>query len=285
LEKEYCIYRNDYFLKSDMNIEHIIPLSLGGCDDFTIPVNKQANSELGSKVDGKFINDFLIKLKQINMESVGHSKKKASLKIKNCSIDGSPVNVTFSKDAMKVFDPIKRKRINKSASINMNTRIDMYSRIKFVAKVALSTGYFLFGDKFVENADHESLRKIIFSENEYEFPKSVRVYDNLHPIEEKDEDKLKFTKFLFEAIGGSAVIFSFSEKSFIVHVSIGSEFVGMVNFLAEVDEFPVFDDSNRLGHVLLCRDGKLYRDSYWKTIYKMNKSLGIVEINDDDLEF
>lgn len=48
----HCIYSRKEYDKQDMNIEHIIPISLGECNQFTIYVSKQENSVLGSQIDG-----------------------------------------------------------------------------------------------------------------------------------------------------------------------------------------------------------------------------------------
>jgi hypothetical protein len=54
----YCIYTNREISEQDSNCEHIIPLSLGGSNEFVIPVSTKFNSELGSKVDGELSNCF-----------------------------------------------------------------------------------------------------------------------------------------------------------------------------------------------------------------------------------
>lgn len=60
----YCIYSGREIDDSKMNIEHIIPLSLGGCNDFTISVEKHliVYWEVRLMED---TNDFLIALQRI----------------------------------------------------------------------------------------------------------------------------------------------------------------------------------------------------------------------------
>lgn len=279
----YCIYSDKCFKKDEMNVEHIIPKSLGGSDDLTIPVNKNANSHLGSSVDGKFANDFLVKMKQIHSNYIGHSKKAPYLKLKNSKIDNSPVNVTFRKNSLEIYDPVNKKLLTGQNSISMKTQIDLDIRLKFVSKVALSTGYFLYGDTFIKHADHYSLRKVIFSDNLKDKNLDIRFYDNLHPIESKDSSDIEMIKFLFKYLNDSCVIVSYSSSSIIVHVAIGGAFVGMVNFKADIKHFPN-NDENRLGRVLLCKEGKLIDNSFWQTIYDMNKDLGLVDIDDSELD-
>ena len=279
----YCIYSDKYFKNNYMNIEHIIPKSLGGSDDFTILVNRDANSHLGSSVDGKFANDFLIKMKQINSNYLGHSNKPPYLKLKNSKINNSPVSVTFKKNDLEIYDPINKKLLVGENAIEISTRLDLDIRLKFISKVALSTGYFLYGDTFVKYADHNSLRRVIFSDNLKGESLDLRFYDNLHPIEKKDSLDINMIKFLFKYLKDSCVIVSYSPSSIIVHVSIGGDFIGMVNFKANIKYFPN-DDEYRLGKVLLCNDGKLIEKSFWKTIYDMNKDLGLVDIDDSELD-
>lgn len=71
----YCIYSGKEIIESEANVEHIIPLSLGGSDKFTIMVSKELNSYLGSKVAGKMTQDFLISMDRVKRDGKGHSKK------------------------------------------------------------------------------------------------------------------------------------------------------------------------------------------------------------------
>jgi hypothetical protein len=78
-------------------------------------------------------------------------------------------------------------------------------------------------------------------------------------------------KILAESLGGSCVIFVLSNVDIIRHVSIGGKYIGSVNFKTKSGMFPN-DKEFRLGKVLCCKDNKLFGDSFWDTIYKMNKS-------------
>lgn len=56
---------------------------------------------------------------------------------------------TFTNEGLKLFDPKQKKMIISSEgknAIQMRTSLDMDVRIKFVVKVALATGYYLFQD-------------------------------------------------------------------------------------------------------------------------------------------
>ena len=105
----YCIYSGKEIDDQDTNIEHIIPLSLGGSNDFTINVSEKLNSYLGSKIDGKLTQDFLVNMDRVHYAGKGHSKKEAKLNIRSELEDGSPVITTFTQKEMKVFDPVNGK--------------------------------------------------------------------------------------------------------------------------------------------------------------------------------
>ena len=107
----YCIYSGKEIDAQDTNIEHIIPLSLGGSNDFTINVSEKLNSYLGSKIDGKLTQDFLVNMDRVHYAGKGHSKKEAKLNIRSELEDGSPVITTFTQKEMKVFDPVNKQYI------------------------------------------------------------------------------------------------------------------------------------------------------------------------------
>lgn len=280
----YCIYSGKYVNKTNSSVEHIIPLSLGGSNDFTILVDRSMNSLAGSIVDGKITNDPLVKLNIIRNDFRGHSGKSPKLDLKKSRIGEKPVIMSFKKTGLELFDPIRKKPINHGGSINSQFMMDLTIRIKYVSKVALATGYFVYGDTFVQYADHNSLRKVVFSRDlENEELKGIRFYDNLHGVEEKDKGFHKLEEVHMKYLNGSAVTFVLSNVNIIAHVSIGGQYIGTVNFKAQSERFPN-DGKYRLGKVLVCKNGRLHQTSYWQSIYKMNKDLNIADIDDSALD-
>lgn len=188
----YCIYSGKEIKESEANVEHIIPLSLGGSNEFTIMVSEKSNSYLGSKVDGKMTQDFLISMDRVKRDGKGYSKKVPRVDVKSKLDNGNSAITSFTNDDMKVFDPIKKKYIDVSHKIEMRTKLDLDIRIKFTAKVALATGYYLFGDKFVKYSDYQSLRNIMMSDNLKEYRKKasrkIRFQDPLLTGKECKED-------------------------------------------------------------------------------------------------
>lgn len=281
----YCIYSGKEIDESEANVEHIIPLSLGGSNDFTIKVSKEYNSYLGSKVDGKITRDFLIGMDRVRHEDKGHSQKEPRIDVRSRLENGQPAITSFTKNKMKVFDPVTKKYIELPHKVRMETTLDLDIRMKFTAKVALATGYYLFGDKFTRYSDCNSLRNIMISDNLEETLRkkddigNVRFFDPLLTGKECETDTtFQIYKLFIESNKASSVVWSFSEKSFIVFVAIYGKFVGMLNFEAVTDKFPKTDDF-WLGHVLICQNGKLIRKSWREAIIEMCEKTGILDEN------
>ena len=279
----YCIYSGKEINESEANVEHIIPLSLGGSDEFIIMVSKELNSCLGSKVDGKMTQDFLISMDRVKRDGKGHSKKVPRVDVKSMLDNGNPAITSFTKDGMRLFDPIKKKYINMPHKVKVQTKLDLDIRMKFTAKVALATGYYLFGDKFVKYSDCQSLRSIMMSDNLKESIKkasnirNIRFYDPLLTGRECKADTFFQVYQLFvESNKVSSVVWTFSKRSFIVFIAIYGKFVGMINFEAETDKFPN-EDNFWLGHTLICQNGQLIRMSWRDAIIEMCEKTGLLD--------
>jgi predicted ribonuclease YlaK len=165
----YCIYTDKEILEDQTNLEHIIPLSLGGSNDFVIRVDKQVNSTLGAEIDGKLANDFPIQMLRMHKQAKGHSRKKVTAKFKKSKIISSkkPVQVDFTDKGLKIFDPIEKRHIEKTEYDKIELQSiytpDGYARIRFTAKTLLAAGYFVYGGVFRQQADHAGLREYMNS--------------------------------------------------------------------------------------------------------------------------
>lgn len=160
----YCIYSGKEITEEIASPEHIIPLSLGGCNTFMIQVQRDINNRLGSEVDGKMANDFFVALDRISSEAKGYSGKTPFCHVPS-KIEGRPVITTFEKGGIKLFDPREKTYLQGNYLVQMSFSLDITLRTRFTAKVALATGYFLFGNRFVQHADCNALRTIVLSKN------------------------------------------------------------------------------------------------------------------------
>lgn len=83
--------------------------------------------------------------------------------------------------------------------------------------------------------------------------KNVRLYDSFTKEKPKDKPWIDIYRMYCEYAGGSNVLWTYSSQSIIVYVAILGEFIGCINFEADVQAFPT-DEDYWPGHVLLCKD-------------------------------
>lgn len=271
-EKIYCPYTDTEIDASSSSAEHIIPLSLGGSNDFTIPVGKEYNSKIGSDIDGDLANDFLVLLRRRNFDARGHSKKKPKVIIKKSTMeDGNrPVQVEFSEtDGLLVYDPVQRRVLSRYETSGQNFksqfRISRFGRIKFAAKVALSGGYFAFGEWFRTNVNHEELRALMefnptSKKNDFS-GFGLKVYDEFTSANEKDSEQYALDKLFCEIVQGSCVYFIPGPKNLGIIVGILGQYVATLNIPANTIDFP-FTELNDLGHAIVIESGEAKRISY-----------------------
>jgi len=280
--KVYCIYSDIEIDVTQTSPEHIIPLSLGGCNDFCISVEKNINSKLGSAIDGKLANDFLIASIRKAKKYFGHSKTPFKVAWNKSSFkNGKPIIVTLSDDGVQIFDPVRRALLNdkeiEGVEFESQFKIDTHIRSLFVTKTALSAGYFVYGDTFKKYADHKSLRKYI----EYGIDRTkkeelrnlpLRIVDPFLKVEEKDNDLKGVFEMICKATNDSCVFFILCATSIIVSVGIGGTYIGSVTFNAQTEHFPN-DEKFRLGHVVAIQKKVLTRSSFYDVVAIINNNL------------
>jgi hypothetical protein len=161
----YCPYTDRDIPLSETSPEHIIPLALGGMNGFTIPVSRDFNSRVGSEIDGALANDFLVMSKRDKHGVKGHSKKHPQNVIPNAknAETGEPLHVTMGQvHGLRLWDPKLRKDVTgQGQKVSIGFQVDLDVTLRFVAKVALSAGYLVYGDRFRTHVKHEDLRKIM----------------------------------------------------------------------------------------------------------------------------
>lgn len=271
-KKIYCPYTNTEIYTNSSSIEHIIPLSLGGSNGFTIPVSKEYNCKAGSEIDGDMANDFLILLRRSDFDARGHSNKKPKVIAKKSIMgkDNRPVQLEFSDNKeLIVYDPIKKRILSKQETsgerFNSQFTISRFTRIKFAAKVALSGGYLTFGEWFRKNVSHNELRELMkinskSQENDFsEF--GIQVYDEFTQPNKIDSEQYELDKILCTTVRGSCIYFIPGPKNLGVIVGVLGQHVATLNIPANTDEFP-FTKLNDLGHAILIESNQTKRISY-----------------------
>ena len=176
----YCIYTDTEVTDTSGNYDHIIPLSLGGSNDFCVWSELNFNSKIGSKVDGALPNDALIMLARRDADARGHSGNEVLPAWKKTTFEGRPVQVSWGEE-VKVWDSRARACLDPNDFLNkpMESRwiYNPFARSKFTAKVALGGGYFLFGDSFLGATDCNELRRMLAADDLTKFRTTFVAHD------------------------------------------------------------------------------------------------------------
>jgi len=274
-DKIYCIYVDEGISPEEANVEHIIPLSLGGINSFKIQVSKSKNASVGSLLDGVLSKDFLIQAVRRKKGYKGHSKKPAKLAIRGTRTDTGEKVVVYYKDGENyIFNPVKNLRYTEDEKgqipLALTVQFNKNVRIRFVAKVALSAGYFLFGDKFRQHTDHNSLRRIMNWEvqgtTDDDIP--VGLLDEFREIPEDSPSWEATFRVLFGKIGCSGVAFVLGPNQIIAAVGIGGRFIGSINFKADGQHFG-YKEGPYDGVVVGLQNKKIIKNSFHKLLKRI----------------
>lgn len=268
----WCPYTNLDLPEDAMNSEHIIPLSLGGSNEFCIPVEKEFNAKVGSKIDGALANDFLTLFRRREFDARGHSNLQPMVVLRNSRLvdDKRPIQVTLrGQESPLVWDAKARCYFpeNEVAShtILSQVKIDIHARMRFLAKVSLSAGYFIYRELFRNCVRHDELRALMnfdsTSTREIFEGFGLRVYDEFSPIEEVDAEQKELDSLFCQLINGSCVIVGLGPMNVVFIVGVLGKWVGTLNVPAITESFPV-EGEHDLGHVVILHNGKMTRISY-----------------------
>lgn len=263
----YCPYTNVDLTNSETTIEHIIPLAVGGSNDFTIRVNKEANKILGSNIDGEIAKDFILAMKRTKFDMRGHSNKIPDVVLTNSNIKETNEKIRLIiNQKYKTFQAVSvrtNKIIEKPKEIEIKLKYNLTTRIKFVAKVALSAGYYSYGELFRDFVNHDELRLIM----NYDPIDLKKMKKNIHTkVDTKfiqtSNDKIKILRFICSQINADAIVGLVpGNENLICFVGLMNEYIGMVNIPANTTNFPN-DGDCKLGKVYIINNRKTRTVSY-----------------------
>ena len=273
----YCIYTNTDIEASDSNEEHIIPLSLGGKNGFTIKVSKNINSDLGSKLDGALNKDFLINSIRRKKGYKGHSKTVPNFKVK-ATITGTNerVEIRYNGTENYLYNPRTKKRFTEEEKrqVELNTihPFDKSIRIRFIAKVILGAGHFIYGNEFKECIDHESLRRImnwnLLDVNNKVANIPVGLTDEFSDVPADNIKWNRIFKIMCNSLDCSSVIFIIGLNQIVGVVGIGGRYIGAINFKAEGDKLG-YKEGPADGIVLAIQNNKIKKNSFHQVLKKI----------------
>ena len=273
----YCPYTDEDIPQSAASSEHIIPLSLGGVNGFELPVNRDYNRRIGSELDGKLAGEFLWALRRTKYDARGHSGKEpwATSKVASYGVNHQPAQVHFhSKKGVRVWDVRKGKSISGRGSVEINASLNIDLPYRFVAKVALAAGYYVYGDLFRQHVDHPQLRDVMnIDPAQLDLSRSptelginhltLRIDHYLLEAPSDLDSEISLVRMFCSSIKGSVVILMPGYSCFGVAVGLLGQYLGMVNVPANTKSFPNAGDYS-WGHAIAIVDGTL-RTCSWKS--------------------
>jgi hypothetical protein len=264
----YCIYTDQEVEEANGNFDHIIPLSLGGLDQFCIWADEVFNSRMGEKIDGAIANDPLIMFARREADARGHSGIEPIPRWRKSEFEGRPVQVTFGKDGIRIWDAKSQTYIDEEyftgKPITSELRMDRFASIRFVAKTALGGSYFVYGDQIKAAIDCNELRRLISMDvvaarNDSAFLNSkVIICDRFHPDTNHKADAAMY-KALCEFTQRSTFICVPHHDSISFHVGVVGVYLGSIICPAETSKIPNDAELHDLGHVVLLWPGSIER--------------------------
>lgn len=264
----YCIYTDADVAEGAGNLDHIVPLSLGGLNGFWTWCATDYNSTMGSKVDGAIANDLLVMLARRNADARGHSNKPPTPVWKYSEIDGKPVQVKLSREKIELWDP----RVNAVVAdedvagreIKSSFRIDKFSAMRFAAKVALGAGYFVYGDKIRSAVDCDEFRKLIALDPDRArsdaslIPDQITVCDRFHADANGGSADAQMFRALCEFTSRTTIVLVPHIDAVSFHIGVLGMFMASITCPANTTDLPIgglYD----VGHVVLLAPGQLER--------------------------
>lgn len=265
----YCIYTDSDVAAEDGNLDHIIPLSLGGTNEFVVWADADYNSNVGSAVDGELSKDLLISPMLMRAGVKGHSKKTAVPRWKNAQVDGRPAQVALTPDGFKIWDARARRDLADheidGSQITLNFSIGAFTALRFLAKVALGGGYFVYGNAIRQAIDCASLRKIIMLDVEKAKKDEAlrncdfQICDRFH-VDAQPGGPAYMYRVACELAGRSIFITEPFKNGVAFHVGITGTYIGTIFCPGATDDLPI-DGKHDLGHVIALAPGSMDRCS------------------------
>lgn len=268
----YCIYKDAESL--DLSIEHVIPLSLGGHDSLSIKADRKINNGIAAKIDSEIANDFSVLFSRRNANAIGHSGKLPVPVAKGSMLRGKKVQVRFSKGGLEVFDVRTRTFLSPEefAGEKLNVgglSFSLDAPFRFVAKTALSAGYFAYGQDFADQVQHSEARAFLTTNSLMTINPDVRAFDRFTPA--ADDDHL-IMKLLITQRQESKILLIPGYDCFGIAVGILGDFMGFMNIPAAGHNLRNSGDYD-LGHVITITKGKVVRQSYRSAVEQLSGDL------------
>lgn len=275
----YCIYKDAE--STDLSIEHVIPLSLGGHDRLSIKADRKINNGIASKIDSDIANDFTVLFSRRNANAKGHSGRSPAPIAKQSKLRDKKVQLRFGKSGLEVFDVLSRKLLPEEEFVGEELTaggisISLDAPFRFVGKTLLSAGYFAYGQDFVDQVMHSEARAFMTNNSLMTVHSDARAFDRYAPAE---DDKHLIMKLLISQRKESKILLMPGYDCFGIAVGVLGEFMGFMNIPAPGHNLCNTGDYD-LGHVITVSAGKLERQSFRSAVERLGEDL---DNNDPEL--
>ena len=269
----WCPYTDRDLPEAETTREHIIPLSLGGMNGFELPVCRLFNSRAGSSIDGVVANDFLILTQRNKLDVRGHSGKRPVYVAKRSrdADTGHPVQLILDQtEGLKVWCSRSREYVSGGSKLEFSFNMDLDLDLRFVAKVALAAGYFVYGDLFRKNVRHDELRTIMNT-------RASDLGDGIYSIEtladgrfsEGGGERVEIIRALCRAVPKHSVVGLVPGPANLgIFVGVLGHYMGLLNVPAVTTSFPNAQ-AYHWGHVISPQDGTLMRLSFRRALEQL----------------
>ena len=269
----YCPYTDRDLPENDVNSEHVIPLSLGGINGFEILADAGFNSKVGSALEGALANEFIWSLARTKYDARGHSRKEPKATIKNATYgdDDRIAQVHFhGQKGLSLWDACDREFKKVPGTFRVSTSLNIDLPIRLAAKVALAAGYYVYGDVFRENVDHQQLRDVMCTDlSKLDLSKKPEDLGLSHLTLIVDSYLyapgkhygLNSIRLFCSAVRGSVVMLIPGPDDLSVAVGILGSYLATVTVPANTKAFPNGGEFT-LGHVIAVSEKEIYRTSW-----------------------
>jgi hypothetical protein len=279
----YCPYADQDFPDAQTTREHIVPLSLGGVNGFEIAVHGKANSDIGSSIEAAMAEDFLVKTKRDRFDVRGHSGKEPVFVVKQAkNTDGLPLQVALNqRSGLQVWSPRDSEYITdqRAAKLELKFAVNIDTAMKFVAKVALSAGYFVYRELFRNNVKHSDFRAIMN-------------FQSLHPnghegVEARIDDRfnespnaeVQIFRALCKASEPYSIVgFAHSNNRFGTFVGVLGDYIGTIHVPAVMEGFPTHGE-HQMGHLIQLQRPGFTRISMKRALESFLKAIEAANTN------
>jgi len=286
----YCIYTDQDVAKADGNWDHVIPLSLGGTNQFQVWSQEAFNSKMGSEVDGALASDPLLAPGLARSPVKGHGKKPVP-RWRRATIAGRPAQISHTPEGMRVWDARAGRELteHESAGENLTVQLNigMFTALRFLAKVALGGGYFVYGKALLTAIDCAALRKVIALDIEAAKTDPAlrscgfQIVDRFHP-DAKPGAPAYLYRVMCELMPRSIFITEPFANGIAFHVGVLGTYIGTIFCPGDTHGIPVEGEDHDRGHAVILAPGTFERHSFEALLLDLKRAIDIDAGDADD---